>query len=169
MLGLPRGGVGRGGAGRARAALPLDVLIVRKIGHPRQREFAVGALAENGVMVLDQGTRYGPVPRGQLEGGGPRGARPLGGLPGEVSSRGRRPLTTPAIPLVDDGLATGATTEAAVLSVRKQSARTVVVAAPVASTNAVERLARWPTRCACYGGPGVQAVGQYYNVFPNDG
>src|ERR1035438_6060949 len=54
VLGLPRGGVVVA-AGVARALhLPLDVLVVRKIGHPRQREFAVGALAENGVVVLDE-------------------------------------------------------------------------------------------------------------------
>ena len=55
MLGLPRGGVVVA-AGVARALhLPLDVLVVRKIGHPWHREFAVGALAENGVVVLDEG------------------------------------------------------------------------------------------------------------------
>ena len=54
MLGLPRGGVVVA-AGVARALnLPLDVLIVRKIGHPWQREFAVGALAEHDVVLLDE-------------------------------------------------------------------------------------------------------------------
>jgi predicted phosphoribosyltransferase len=67
---------------------------------------------------------------------------------------------------VDDGLATGATTEAAVLSVRKQNARTIVVAAPVASTNAVERLARVAdeVRVLCVD-PDFNAVGRYYDVF----
>ena len=68
--------------------------------------------------------------------------------------------------LVDDGLATGATTEAAVLSARKQNARGIVVAAPVASTNAVERLARVAdeVRVLCVD-PDFDAVGRYYDVF----
>src|SRR5262249_6372396 len=49
-------------------------------------------------------------------------------------------LADKTVLLVDDGIATGATTEAAVLSVRKQSPRSIIVAAPVASTNAVQRL-----------------------------
>src|SRR3954468_7707346 len=54
VLGLPRGGVVVAAeVGRA-LRLPLGVLIVRKIGHPLQREFAVGAVAENGVVVLDE-------------------------------------------------------------------------------------------------------------------
>ena len=54
VLGLPRGGV-IVAAGVARALnLPLDALVVRKIGHPWHREFAVGALAEHGVVLLDE-------------------------------------------------------------------------------------------------------------------
>ena len=68
--------------------------------------------------------------------------------------------------LVDDGLATGATTEAAVLSARKRNASRIVVAAPVASTNAVERLARVAdeVRVLCVD-PDFDAVGRYYDVF----
>ena len=68
--------------------------------------------------------------------------------------------------LVDDGLATGATTEAAVLSVRKQHARKIVVAAPVASTSAVERLARVADEVqVLWVDPDFEAVGRYYEVF----
>src|SRR5439155_25039288 len=54
VLGLPRGGVIVAAEVAHALHLPLDVLIVRKIGHPWHREFAVGALAENGVVVLDE-------------------------------------------------------------------------------------------------------------------
>ena len=54
VLGLPRGGVVVAAEVAHTLNLPLDVLIVRKIGHPLHREFAVGALAENGVLVLDE-------------------------------------------------------------------------------------------------------------------
>src|SRR5258708_1705256 len=54
VLGLPRGGVVVAAEVARILELPLDALIVRKIGHPMHREFAVGALAENGVVVLDE-------------------------------------------------------------------------------------------------------------------
>ena len=80
--------------------------------------------------------------------------------------KGAPDLTDKAVLLVDDGLATGATTEAAVLSARKGNAGAVVVAAPVASTTAVERLARVAdeVRVLCVD-KGFDAVGQYYDVF----
>src|SRR2546423_2534726 len=54
VLGLPRGGVIVAAEVARVLALPLDVVVVRKIGHPRHREFAVGALAEGDVVVLDR-------------------------------------------------------------------------------------------------------------------
>src|SRR5207302_9473229 len=54
VLGLPRGGVIVAAEVAHILEAPLDVLIVRKIGHPLHREFAVGALAENGVVVRDE-------------------------------------------------------------------------------------------------------------------
>jgi len=54
VLGLPRGGVIVAAEVAHILHRPLDVLVVRKIGHPAHREFAVGALAEGGALVLDQ-------------------------------------------------------------------------------------------------------------------
>jgi len=167
VLGLPRGGVVVA-AGVARALrLPLDTLIVRKIGHPWHREFAVGALAENGVVVLDEaviGTN--PVIRAELEEIIQEEKERLRSYQARFHPRGAPDLAGKAVLLVDDGLATGATTEAAVLSVRKQNAVGIVVAAPVASTNAVERLARVAdeVRVLCVD-PAFDAVGRYYDVF----
>src|SRR5579863_8213971 len=53
VLGLPRGGVVVAAEVAKILQCPLDVLVVRKIGHPRQREFAIGALAENDIVLLD--------------------------------------------------------------------------------------------------------------------
>ena len=77
-----------------------------------------------------------------------------------------RTLAGKTVLLVDDGLATGATTRAAVLSARKQLARTIIVAAPVASTHAVERLTREADAVrALWVDPDFDAVGRYYDVF----
>jgi putative phosphoribosyl transferase len=167
VLGLPRGGVVVAAEVAHRLHLPLDVLIVRKIGHPLQREFAVGALAEGGVVVLDE----------RVIGNNPRIRAELETIIEEekqrlqsYQARFHRPdlvkLAHKAVLLVDDGLATGATTEAAVLSARKQAARSVTVAAPVASTNAVERLARVADEViVLWVDPYFDAVGSYYEVF----
>ena len=167
VLGLPRGGVVVAAAVARILRLPLDVLIVRKIGHPRQCEFAVGALAENGVIVLDEGViGANTVIRAELEAVIQEEKDRLAGYLVRFHPGGVPALAGKAVLLVDDGLATGATTEAAVLSVRKQSARTIVVAAPVASTSAVERLAQVAdeVRVLCMD-PEFDAVGRYYDVF----
>ena len=68
VLGLPRGGVVVAAEVAHRLQRPLDVLVVRKIGHPWHREFAVGALAEPDVVIFDKATLVTiPTPRGQLD------------------------------------------------------------------------------------------------------
>jgi len=167
VLGLPRGGVVVAAAVARVLGLPLDVLIVRKIGHPRQREFAVGALAEPGVMLLDESVIGGdPIIREELKTVIQEEKSRLASYQARFHLHGVPALSDKAVLLVDDGLATGATTEAAVLSVKKQKARTVVVAAPVASTNAVQRLSRVAdeVRVLCVDSD-FDAVGRYYDVF----
>jgi predicted phosphoribosyltransferase len=167
VLGLPRGGVVVA-AGVAHALhLPLNALVVRKIGHPWHREFAVGALAENGVVVLDESAvGSNPKVRAELEEVIQEEKERLRSYQARFHPKGAPDLRGKAVLLVDDGLATGATTEAAVLSARKRNACTIVVAAPVASTGAVERLARVAdeVRVLCVD-PAFDAVGRYYDVF----
>jgi predicted phosphoribosyltransferase len=168
VLGLPRGGVVVA-AGVAHALhLPLGVLIVRKIGHPRHREFAVGALAEGGVIVLDEEViGQDLVIRAELQEVIQEEKKRLRAYQTRFHPHGAPGLKDKLVLLVDDGLATGATTEAAVLSARKQNARAIVVAAPVASTHALDRLARIAdeVRVLCVD-PNFEAVGQYYEAFP---
>jgi putative phosphoribosyl transferase len=167
VLGLPRGGVVVAAEVARALHLPLDVLIARKIGHPGHREFAVGALAEHGVVVLDQ-TLIGsnPLIRAQLDEVVEEEKERLRSYQARFHPDGSPSLAGKTVLLVDDGLATGATTEAAVLSVRKQRARSIIVAAPVASTSAVDRLARVAddVRVLCVD-PDLDAVGRYYGVF----
>ena len=167
VLGLPRGGVVVA-AGVAQALrLPLDVLLVRKIGHPQHREFAVGALAENGVTVLDEDAiETNAVVRAELEAVIEAEQELLRSYQARFHLRGAPALAGKTVLLVDDGLATGATMEAAVLSVRKQSALSIVVAAPVASSDAVERLARVADEVRVLSmDPDFEVVGRYYDVF----
>ncbi len=167
ILGLPRGGVVVASAVAERLGLPLDVLIVRKIGHPAFREFALGALAEAGVIVLDeeQAARYGrtldiePVIREEQEN--------LRVYQSRFAHSGKRAIASMDVLLVDDGIATGATTEAAVRSATKQGASSVTVAAPVASSHAVERLRAVADDVqVMIIDPKFEAVGRYYDSFP---
>ena len=167
VLGLPRGGVIVAAEVARLLHLPLDTLIVRKVGHPWNREFAVGALAEGGVVVLDEGIiGEDKVARGELKEIILEEEKRLQSYQAKFHLKGTPNLTGKAVLLVDDGIATGATTEAAVLSAKKRNASTVVVAAPVASTSAVDRLARVAdeVRVVCVD-PAFEAVGSYYETF----
>lgn len=167
VLGLPRGGVVVAAEVAHILQVPLDVLIVRKIGHPLQREFAVGALAEENVVVLDELViGQNPAIRAELDAVIAEEKERLRRYQTAFHRPGLPSLADKAVLLVDDGLATGATTEAAALSARKQNACRVTVAAPVASTNAVERLRRVADEViVLWVDPMFDAVGRYYDVF----
>ena len=168
VVGLPRGGVVVAAEVARMLNRPLDVLIVRKIGHPLFREFALGALAEDGVVVLDnkiaidqQGLseKLTEVLHEEEE--------RLKEYQARFPHRRHDGLAIKRVLLVDDGLATGATTEAAVRSAFKQGARSVIVTAPVASVHAVDRLRPIADRIeVMLLDPLFEAVGRYYNSFP---
>ena len=166
VLGLPRGGVVVAAEVARFLNLPLDVLIVRKIGHPLHREFAVGALAEGGVVILDDAViGHNPIIRAELNEIIEEEKQRL--LAYQSRFHNQPPnLAGRTVLLVDDGLATGATTEAAILSAKGQNAQKVFVAAPVASTHAVERLKPVADDVlALWVDPDFDAVGRYYDVF----
>jgi len=167
VLGLPRGGVVVAAEVARILHAPLDVLIVRKIGHPLHREFAVGALAEAGVVLLDEwviGTN--PIVRAELGAVIEEETERLKDYQARFHEAGATGLADKSVLLVDDGLATGATTEAAVLSAKKQCARKVIVSAPVASTHAIERLTKSADEVVVlWADPDFDAVGRYYQIF----
>ena len=167
VLGLPRGGVVVA-AGVARTLQrPLDVLIVRKIGHPWQREFAVGALAEPDVVIFDQTFKWkNPLARAELDDVIAEEKERLLEYRLQFHSAAATVLEGKMVLLVDDGLATGATAEAAVISAKQQKAKRVIIAAPVASTHAVERLRGVADDVVVlFEDAGFGAVGQYYAEF----
>jgi putative phosphoribosyl transferase len=167
VLGLPRGGVVVAAEVAHQLHSPLDVLVVRKIGHPLFREFAVGALAEDGVVVLDESVlQRSRVDRENLGDVIEEETHRLEGYQNRFARSDRPTREGQVIIIVDDGLATGATLEAAVRCARQQDASRIVVAVPVASTSGAARIARVCDQFyALWTDPTFEAVGQYYDLF----
>lgn len=168
VLALPRGGVPVGYEVAHVMGAPLDVLVVRKVGAPDQPELAIGAVGAADVTVADEQTMA-------LLGVGPEVFTALARAEqAEVTRRdrmfreGQPPLDLRgrhAI-LVDDGLATGATMQAAVEVARRLGAGQVIVAVPVGAPEACERLAQRADRVVCLFQPDAfVAVGYWYKDF----
>jgi len=167
VVALPRGGVEVGYAVACELHVPLDVVVVRKLGAPMQPEFGFGAVARD-VCVIDEST-----------------VRLLGLSPKEIDRvvqaetaemqrreklyRGGRPsleLTGRTVVLVDDGLATGGTARAAIRAIRKGRPATVVLAVPVAPPDTAARLAAEVDELICLATPpDFHAVGRWYVNF----
>jgi putative phosphoribosyl transferase len=168
VLGLPRGGVPVAYEVARALDLPLDVLVVRKLGLPQQPELAMGAIASGGALVVNDevvhylGGRHDAFDavraheQVELE----RRERDYRGARPPLEATGRTAI------LVDDGLATGATMEAAVRALKSLGARRVVVAVPVASQEALERIEALADEVVCLAAPPFfSAVGQWYADF----
>lgn len=165
VLGLPRGGVVVAAEVARELKLPLDVLVVRKIGHPLQPEFALGALAEPDSVFLNESSLR-TVMKGRLEKAIAAEKNHLLEFRRQFHWSGMPALEGKTVLLVDDGLATGSTALAAAISVRKQNARRVIIAAPVASQEAAESLRHVADDVAVLlEERDFQAVGQFYREF----
>ena len=168
VLALPRGGVPVACAVAMTLELELDILLVRKLGLPRQPEYAIGAIGSGGVRVLQPGVPgLMGVTQEQIDA---IAAREL--LEIERRTRlyrgGRSPpaLGGRTVIIVDDGIATGSTMLAAVEVARRHGAGRVVVAAPVAPPDTLATLATLADELVCLASPPYfRAVSQWYETF----
>ena len=167
VLALPRGGVPVAAEVARALGATLEVMLVRKLGLPGQEEFAIGALAEGGVTVLQPGAlgqfgmtqeRHDEVVRRENAELARRrdlyrGA-PLPALQGKVAI------------LVDDGLATGHTMRAAVAAARMHAPARLVVAVPVGARDSCDGLRQEADEVVCLHIPEpFYAVGFWYEDF----
>jgi predicted phosphoribosyltransferase len=168
VLGLPRGGVPVAAKVAEALRAPLDVIVVRKLGVPRERELAMGAVGENGAVVLnDDVVRGARVTEAELYEVESRERQELDRRLRRVRSvRPRESLIGRSAVIVDDGIATGATMRAAIRVARANGARDVIVAAPVAPPDVVEMLRTEADVVVCLAEPEpFWAVGTWYRHF----
>lgn len=168
VLGLPRGGVPVAAAVAQVIAAPLDVIVVRKLGVPGQPEVAMGAVGEDGALVMnDEIVQLAHVSADAIDRAERIEREVLAArLSGIRAVRPRVALTGRTAVLVDDGIATGATMRAAVQVARAHGARRVVVAAPVAPPDAIDAFAPLVDDVVLLEQPtDFMAVGAWYRDF----
>ncbi|MEZ5525791.1 MAG: phosphoribosyltransferase [Pseudomonadales bacterium] len=168
VLALPRGGVPVAYEVARALQAPLDVMVVRKLGVPGQRELAMGAIASRNIRVMNEGiVNQLAIPqkaidevveeeRIELE----RRERLYRGSEGRCDIKGK------VIILVDDGIATGATMRAAIAAIKQQQPKQLVVAVPTAALDTCQLISDEVDRMVCLSTPEPYiAVGCWYRRF----
>jgi putative phosphoribosyl transferase len=144
VLAIPRGGVPVAAAIARSLGLELDVVVAHKLGAPGNPEFAIGAATADGTVLVEPWARSEPgVSARYVDAEAER--QVAAARERETRLRGSRRAADPegrTVIIVDDGIATGATVRAAIKATRAKGARRVIVAAPVAARESVERLGR---------------------------
>ncbi len=168
VFALPRGGVPVAYEISRSLGVPLEVLVARKLGAPGQPEFGIGAVAPDGVRVLNEEVvrRLG-IPEEYIEritdretAEVERRLKHFRGDRPEPDVRGRTTI------LVDDGLATGVTARAAIEALRRRRPRRLVLAAPVCAAQTAELLAPEVDELVCLEAPpDLGAIGFWYRDF----
>jgi putative phosphoribosyl transferase len=168
VLALPRGGVPVAFEVSRALRAPLDVFIVRKLGTPGHEELAMGAIASGGVRILNRDVV-------EAFGISPEMIQAVAAREGEELARRERVYRLNRPPpeiggrraiLVDDGLATGLTMNAAIAALRKHNPARVVVGVPVASPATCDQFRSEVDEIVCAVTPEpFYAVGMWYQDF----
>lgn len=168
VLAIPRGGVVVGYEIASALNFKLDVIVPRKIGTPDNPELAIGAVTEDGTMILDDSLiMYLGVSNDYIYQESERQKQ-------EIRRRQnfyRQGVSEPEIKdknviVVDDGIATGYTMKAALASVRNRGAATLTVAIPVGPPSTIKELKHQADNIVCLYTPEYfQAIGQFYSDF----
>lgn len=168
VVALPRGGVIVGAEIARRLHLPLEILLVRKLGAPSQPELAIGAIASGGFIYLNQTLieRLG-VTSEEIATLRKREERELERREFHYrNTRAKLSLAERHLVLVDDGIATGATIEVAIRAIKAARPASLAVATPVAALPAIERLHRLVDHVHALQIPNeLGAIGDLYREF----
>jgi putative phosphoribosyl transferase len=168
VLAIPRGGVVVGYEVAKALDIPLDIIIPRKIGAPGNPELAIGAMTEDGTVLLDERIVESLLVseeyiRQESEAQKAEIQRRLTLYRGDVPYP---VLENRSVIIVDDGIATGSTMKAALASVRNRGARSVIVAIPVGPPSTIRELEEKADVVVCLRTPEpFYAIGQFYANF----
>jgi putative phosphoribosyl transferase len=168
VMGLPRGGIPVAARVAEDLGAPLDVCLVRKLGVPFQPELAMGAIGEDGVLVVHRDlVRAARVSAEQFADIERREQAALERMR-RAYRGGHQPLeiTGRTVVLVDDGMATGASAQAACQVLRERGAARIVLAVPVSPPDVVNRLREVADEVVCaYMPRDLTAIGLHYAQF----
>jgi len=166
ILAIPRGALQIGEVLHEKLGLPLDIIITKKIPHPMQEEFAIGAVGSGGVRIIND-EAAASVPNEYLE-------NKIREITRSIEEKYKRYRGNEPVPvlngkiviLVDDGIATGSTMIAAIRIARKQRPKKIIVAVPVAPADALVHIKAEADEVICLEIPGVFfAIGAFYDDF----
>lgn len=168
IIALARGGVEVGVAISEELHLPLEILVVRKLGVPMDEELAMGAVTQDGESLVNEEVmrsyqvtdrEFEIEKKRQLEILKERTEKYLG-------DRKNFNLKNKNIILTDDGIATGSTVKVAINYLRKKEVKKIILAVPVAPTDTVQELKRYVDEAVILHVPEqFQSVGQFYEIF----
>ncbi|MBC5993718.1 phosphoribosyltransferase [Pontibacter cellulosilyticus] len=163
VLAIPRGGVPVAAPIAKSLGMPLEVTLTKKIGHPANPEFAIGAVSLKSIAVDERAE----VPHEYVEREVQRIRESLKQkYKLFLGDREHIALKDKVVIIVDDGIATGKTLEATVKLVKQESPEKIVIAVPVAPAEAIARFESMVDEVVCLlVPPFFQAVGQFYEEF----
>ncbi|HXZ03275.1 MAG TPA: phosphoribosyltransferase [Ktedonobacteraceae bacterium] len=168
VLALPRGGVPVGFEIAKALHVPLDIIVVRKLGVPGQEELAMGAIATGGVRILNKDVvQYLDIPSNMIDKIAANEQQELERR--ERLYRGDRPayaVQGRTVILVDDGIATGATMHAAVAAIKQRQPARIIIAVPTAAPSTCDEFALEVDELVCVLRPEpFIAVSYWYRQF----
>lgn len=166
VMAIPRGGLPLGAVIAAKLGIPLEVVLSKKIGHPENKEYAIGAVSLNSVVLDSQAAG---ISRTYIE----RETEHLRNVLKErraMYTKGRDPenIQNKTVIIVDDGIATGNTMLSTVELVHQEAPKKIILAIPVAPASTIEKLKRSPyiDDIVCLEIPPIfHAVGAFYADF----
>lgn len=167
VLALPRGGVVVAAPVAAALGAPMDIIAVRKIGHPSSPEYARGTINEHGEKLLSAAADHEIDPTWVEEESAKELAEALRRAKLYRGGKGPLPLRGKTVLLVDDGMATGLTMRLAVRTAEKAEPAHVIVAVPVASQEAAADIRNMGIKLVLLSPPKefASAVGAHYVQF----
>ncbi|MGK7872817.1 MAG: phosphoribosyltransferase [Xenococcaceae cyanobacterium] len=168
VLALPRGGVPVAFEIAKALNVPLDICLVRKLGVPKRKELAMGAIAMGGVMVINHDVvDWLHISKKMIDQVAAQEWQELERR--DRLYRGNRPvpdMSNRTIILVDDGIATGSTLRAAIAALRQQQPKTIVVAVPVAPPSTCKELKAEVDKVVCLRTPEpLYSISLWYEDF----